>query len=103
MAAVTNASTLQGALDNLRANRVGRALESLEQGLDVNVVMLKALCDQVDAADRKYAVEALRSIRDYRQAHPRRTETNLSAFDPKVVADVVKLQEQVRKILDETK
>ncbi len=35
-------------------------MESLEQGLDVNVVTLKALCDQVDAADRERAVEALR-------------------------------------------
>lgn len=101
VAAITNVSTLQGALRNLRTNRVGRALESLEQGLDVNVVMLKALCDQVDAADRERAVEALRWIRDYRRVHPRRTEADLSAFDKNLAADVLKLQEQARKILDE--
>jgi len=103
VAAITNASTLQGALDNLRANRVGRALETLEQGLDVNVVALKALCDKVDTLDRERAVEAIRLIRDYRRTHPRRTETDLGVFDKNLVAEVLKLQEQVRKILDETK
>jgi len=101
--AVTNVSTLQGALENLRGDRMGRALESLEQGLDVNVVTLKSLCDRVDPADREYALQALRWVRDYRRSHPRRTETDLSSFDKGVVADVLKLQEQARKILDETK
>lgn len=101
--AITNASTLQGALENIRAKRLDRALESLEQGLDVNVVALKSLCDQVDPDDRERAVETLRWIRDYRRAHPRRSETDLTEFHKKLVDDVLKLQEQAGKILDETK
>src|SRR4051812_9448049 len=103
VAAVGNVSTLHGALENLRGNRLDRALELLEQGLDVNVIMLRSLCDRVDPADRERAVEALRWIRGYRQAHPRRTETEMAKFDQKVVADVLKLQDQARKILDEIK
>jgi hypothetical protein len=100
---ITSASTLQGALENIRGNRLGRALESLEQGLDVDVITLKSLCDQLDSADRERAVESLRWIRDYRRVHPRRSETDLSMFDKNLVADALKLQEQARKILDETK
>jgi hypothetical protein len=103
VAAVGNASTLTGALENLRANRLGRALELLEQGLDVTVLMLKSVCDQVDLADRERAVMALRWIRDYRRAHPRRIETGLSMLDKNAVAEGLKIQEQARKILDETK
>ena len=103
VATITEVSTLKGALENLRANRSGRALETLEQGLDVGVVRLSALREHVDPDDHERIIEALRWIRDYRRAHPRRTETDLSSFDKKLVADGLELQERVRKILDETK
>ncbi len=103
VATITEVSTLQGALENLRANRSGRALELLEQGLDVNVVRLSALRKEVDSADHERILEALRWIRNYRRAHPRRTETDLSMFDKKLVADGLKLQDRARKILDEIK
>jgi hypothetical protein len=103
VATITEVSTLQGALENLRSNRSGRALELLEQGLDVSVVRLSALREQVDTADHERIIEALRWIRNYRRAHPRRTETDLSMFDKKLVVDGLELQERVRKILDEIK
>lgn len=103
VAALGKVNTLQGALENLRANRFGRALESLEQGLDVSVVMLKAIATRVDSAERGQVLEALRGIRDYRRAHPRRTEEDLSKFDQDVVAGILELQEKAREILDEVK
>jgi hypothetical protein len=71
--------------------------------LDGAVLWLHRLAETLDADERERALGTLRSIRDYRRSHPRRTEADVSRLDQKVVADSLELQEKARKVLDELK
>ena len=101
--ALSQANAVQGPLENLRGNDTGRALELLEMSLDGAVIWLHRLAEELDPEGREMAIGGLRSIRDYRLVHPRRTEADVSRLDQKVVADSLKLQEEARRILDEIK
>lgn len=101
--ALSKAHAVWGPLEHLRRNRTEDALELLEVTLDGAVLWLHRLAETLGPEDRESALGALRSIRDYRRTHPRRTETDLSKLDQKTMADSLKLQEQAREILDELK
>ena len=99
----TEAASITGALDNLRKNRLGEALEALEQQLDTATVMLDEVARQVEDDNRERAIQTLRLIRDYRRLQPRRSEIDMSKFDRALVQEVYNLQERARRILDGTR
>lgn len=99
----TEATSITGALESLRNNRLDRALEALEQQLDTATVMLSGLVEEIVSPDQERAVETLRFIRDYRRVYPRRSEVDMSKFEQPLVQDVRKLQEHARRILEEIK
>ena len=70
----------QLALESLRDKDTARALELLELDLDAGVVSLARLAKEVAPAERERVTEALRQIRAYRHAHPRRTEADLGSL-----------------------
>ncbi len=99
---LSNAATTQLALESLRANDTGRALEFLEMNLDASVLVLNKLVKEVDATEREAVISVLHQIRDYRRAHPRRAEADLSALANGVPVRAARLaQERIPKILDE--
>jgi hypothetical protein len=98
--AVTEASSIVGALQNLRDGRFDRALEMLELELDGIALLLDSLADDVEPDERALILETLCSIRNYRDVHPRRPETDLREFESDVVADASELQEKAKKVLD---
>jgi hypothetical protein len=97
----TEAASITGALENLRSNRLDRALEALEQQLDTATVMLDEIAKKVEPDDQERAIQTLRLIRDYRRLQPRRSEVDMSKFDPALVQEVYSLQERARRILEE--
>ena len=97
MDAVLHVDTLHGALQYLRRDRLDRALEALEMGLDVGVLWLKGTSVSADASDLDLIQKSLQRIRDYRRIHPRKIEIDVSRIDKKTVAADLKLQEQAQK------
>jgi hypothetical protein len=94
--------TTQLALESLRANSTGRALELLEIDLDASVLALSRLAKELDAAERERVTSILQQIRAYRRLHPRRVETDLGNVANGVLVRAARLgQEKAAKILDE--
>ena len=99
---LSRASSTQLALESLRANDIGRALEFLEMDLDGSVLALSRLAKEVGPARRESLLSMLRQIRAYRQFHPRRAEADLGTVANGVVNQAVRMaQKRVGKILDE--
>jgi hypothetical protein len=93
----------RSALEELRAKEVARTLEILELELDLSVLRMHALAKELDGpSEREQVVSALREVRAYRQAHPRRTESDLSKVAHGVLARSIQVsKERIQEILDE--
>ena len=96
----TEATSITGALEDLRENRLDRALEALEQQLDTATVMLGEIAAKDDCAMQESAMQTLRLIHEYRQKRPRCFESDMSEFDQGLVDEVRHLQERARIVLD---
>lgn len=88
------------ARDYLRKRQRPLALELLEAELDRHTVALGRLAGQVKPQDHKIVVETLRSIREYRQRHPRRYEADLGYFDERSLANTRVLWDEAERVLD---
>jgi hypothetical protein len=100
--ALSSITGTQFALESVRANEVARALEILELELDAKILKLHTLAESADPPERERVVSTLRQIRAYRQANPRRVESDLATVANGVVARSVQASEnRVREILDE--
>jgi len=92
----------QLALESLRANDAARTLELLELDLDGGVISLARLAKEVAPAERERLTDALRQIRAYRQAHPRRTEADLGSLASGLLARAANEGgKRARQILEE--
>jgi hypothetical protein len=97
-------STTQLALESLRANSTGRALELLEIDLDANILALSRLAKELDAAERECVTSTLQQIRAYRRLHPRHVEADLGNVAHGLLVRSAHLaRERATKILDEIK
>jgi hypothetical protein len=64
------------ALQSLRTGDTNEAIEMLEFRLDSEIIALSALAsEETDAKKRAGYIRALTRVRDYRAAHPRKTDT----------------------------
>jgi|SRR5258708_6501326 len=77
LAVSSRVATTQLALESLRVNDTARALELLELDLEASILRLASLASKSSTDERKRVTELLETIRDYRRAHPRRTEADL--------------------------
>jgi hypothetical protein len=99
---LSNAVATKLALESIRANETGRALEFLEMNLDVSVLALNSLAKEVDPTERESVIAALQMIRDYRRVHPRRVEADLSTVANGVPVRAARAaRERIPKILEE--
>ena len=99
---LSKVSTTQLALESLRANSTGRALELLEIDLDASVLALNRLAKEADPTQRERVTSTLHQIRAYRRVHPRRAEADLGTIANGVLVRAARAaQERARKILDE--
>lgn len=80
LAASSRVAITQLALESLRANDTGRSLELLELDLDASILAPANLARKGSTDERKRVAELLERIRDYRRAHPRRTEADLGSL-----------------------
>lgn len=98
---LSKVSTTQLALESLRANRIGQALELLEMDLDASVLALNRLAREVDPTRLERVTSTLQQIRAYRRVHPRRVEADLSTFANGLLVRAGRAaQERVGKILN---
>ena len=96
------ALSLLGALEALRANNTAVALELLEEQLDNSVLGMDATARPASSPERERIAEVLQLVRDYRQMHPRRAETALVNVSRDTLASLGRIQERVKRILNET-
>jgi hypothetical protein len=96
-------SSAQFALESLRAKDVARTLEILELQLDLGILRIHALAEELgDSSERDRVVSTLREVRAYRLAHPRRTESDLSAVAHGALTRAVQVsKDRIQEILDE--
>lgn len=92
----------QFVLESLRAKDVARALEILEMQLDSGILRLNALAKERDPGERERVASTLRQVRAYRQAHPRRVESDLGSVAKGAIVRALQVsKERIREILDE--
>jgi len=71
-----NLSDAYRTLEALRTGDTNEAIEMLEVRLDFEIIALSALAsEETDAEKRGGYIRALAHIRDYRAAHPRKTDS----------------------------
>ena len=99
---LSKAAMTQLALENIRAKDTARALELLELDLDTSVISLANLAKEAAPAERERLADALRQIRAYRHAHPRRTESDLGSLaNGLLVRAVLEGGKRAHQILEE--
>ena len=99
---LSKVSLTQLALESLRAKNTRQALELLEIDLDASVLALSRLAKEVDPTQRERVTAILHAVRDYRRAHPRHTEADLSSMASGLLARAAcPAQERARQILNE--
>ena len=94
------ALSLLGVLEALRANNGASALELLEEQLDNSVLGMDAAAREASSPERERIAGVLQLVRDYRQTHPRRAESDLPNANRDTVASFGRIQERVKRILD---
>ncbi len=95
-------STTLLALESLRVNETGRALELLEIQLDASILTMNRLASGTEAAEREAVQALLQRARDYRRAYPRRTEAELNDLASGLLVRSAHLgKERAAKILDD--
>lgn len=69
-------------LTELRAGRMTNAEELLEQELDVSIVTIDKFRTNVSDSDQSNALATLRTLKAYREEHPRRREAVIPDTTP---------------------
>ena len=96
------ALSLLAVLEMLRADDRGAALELLEQQLDNAVLGMGPSVRGAGSQERERISQALRLVRDYREGHPRQSESDKVNADAATLAGLLRIQERVRRILNGT-
>ena len=90
-------------LTELRDGRLTNALELLEMQIDTSIIMIDHSLPSVSDAERETALGALRSLKAYREAHPRQREAVIEAADKEDAEASVQAGQEASRILSDLK
>jgi hypothetical protein len=87
-------------LEVLRSGQVSKAIELLEQRLDVSIQIMHRFARDAESNERDSINLTLRILREYRLRHPRKTEAVIG-YEGEDELENKEAHERVRKILNE--
>jgi hypothetical protein len=86
-------------LTELRDGRLTNALELLEMQIDTSVIMI----DHSLSKEREAALGTLRSLKAYREAHPRQREAVIQDADKEDAEAMIQASQEASRILSDLK
>lgn len=90
-------------LTELRDGRSTNALELLEMQIDTSIMMIDRSLPNVSGAERESALGTLRSLKAYREAHPRQREAVIQDADKEDVETMIQGSQKASRILSDLK
>jgi hypothetical protein len=100
--AQTDALQAKIVLTELRDGHLTNALELLEMQIDTSIVMIDSL-SHVPGPERDAALDTLRVLKAYREAHPRQREAILQDADKEDVEEMNRATQKASRILSDLK
>lgn len=91
------------ALTELRDGRSTNALELLEMQIDSSIIMIDHSLSKVSGPEREAALGTLRSLKAYREAHPRQREAAIQDADKKDAEAMIQASQKASRILSDLK
>ena len=90
-------------LTELRDGRLTNATELLEMQIDTSVIMIDHALSKVSGPEREAALGTLRSLKTYREAHPRQREAVIQDADKQDAAALIQASQEASRILSDLK
>ena len=90
-------------LTELRDGRLTNALELLEMQIDTSVIMIDYSLSKVSGPEREAALGTLRSLKAYREAHPRQREAVIQDADKEDAEAMIQASQEASRILSDLK
>jgi hypothetical protein len=90
-------------LTELRAGRLTNALELLEMQIDTSVMMIDHSLSKFSGPEREAALGTLRSLKAYREAHPRQREAVIQDADKEDAEAIMQASQKTSLILSDLK
>ncbi len=90
-------------LTELRDGRLTNALELLEMQIDTSIIMIDHSLSKVSGQERDAALGTLRSIKAYREAHPRQREAVIRDADMEDSEALIQASRDASSILSNLK
>jgi hypothetical protein len=90
-------------LTELRDGHLTNALELLEMQIDTSVIMIDHSLSRVSGPEREAALGTLRSLKTYREAHPRQRDAVIQDADKEDAAALVQASQEASRILSDLK
>ncbi|MEI2724701.1 MAG: hypothetical protein V9H26_14515 [Verrucomicrobiota bacterium] len=90
-------------LTELRDGRLTNALELLEVQIDTSVIMIDHSLTNLSGPEREAALGTLRSLKAYREAHPRQREAVIRDADKEGAESLIQASQKASRILSDLK
>ena len=90
-------------LTELRDGRLTNAMELLEMQMDTSIIMIDHSLSNVSGPEREAALGTLRSLKDYREAHPRQREAGIQDADKEDTEAMIQASQKASRILSDLK
>jgi hypothetical protein len=90
-------------LTELRDGRLTNSIELLEMQIDTSIIMIDHSLSNVSGAEREAALGTLRSLKAYREAHPRQREAVIHDADKQDAEAVLQASQEASRILSDLK
>jgi hypothetical protein len=90
-------------LTNLRDGHLTNALELLEMQIDTSIIMIDHSLSNISGAERETDLGTLRSLKTYREAHPRQQEAVFQDADKEDEAAMIQASQKASRILSDLK
>jgi hypothetical protein len=90
-------------LTELRDGRLTNATELLEMQIDTSVIMIDHSLSKVSGPEREAALGTLRSLKAYREAHPRQREAVIQDADKQDAEALLQASQEASRILRDLK
>lgn len=90
-------------LTELRDGRLTNALELLEMQIDSSIIIVDHSLSKMSDPERNLALGTLRSLKAYREAHPRQREAVIQDADKEDADEMIQGTEKASRVLSDLK
>ena len=90
-------------LTELRDGHLTNALELLEMRIDTSVIIISHSVSNISGAERGMALGTLRSLKAYRETHPRQQEAVIQDAEKQDAETIIQASQNASRILSDLK